>query len=177
MTTRLHIFRQGCHVASSGATACFTEQDLATCATAYDPATWPAPLVLGHPQDNGPALGTVARLEATADGLYAEADPGPDLRALVAAGRYRFLSASFWRPGAPGNPVPGAYYLRHVGFLGAHPPAVKGLDPVAFAESVIEFAADPVEIAARVMAGLDRPWSYAEAPEIEAAARVMAGLA
>lgn len=27
------------------------------------------------------------------------------------------------------------YYLRHVGFLGAEPPAIKGLQPIEFSES------------------------------------------
>lgn len=38
--------------------------------------------------------------------------------------------------------MPGVYYLRHVGFLGAQPPAVKGLKPVEFADAedgVVEF--------------------------------------
>ncbi|WP_256665122.1 hypothetical protein [Pseudomonas sp. SLFW] len=39
--------------------------------------------------------------------------------------------------------MPGVYYLRHVGFLGAMPPSVKGLRPVELAEQeegVVEFA-------------------------------------
>jgi len=39
--------------------------------------------------------------------------------------------------------VPGVYYLRHVGFLGAQPPAVKGLRPIELAEGepgVIHFS-------------------------------------
>lgn len=31
------------------------------------------------------------------------------------------------------NPKPDTYHLRHVGLLGAEPPAVKGLRPVEFA--------------------------------------------
>ncbi|MFS2072756.1 hypothetical protein ACEN9D_28795 [Pseudomonas sp. CT11-2] len=41
--------------------------------------------------------------------------------------------------------MPGVYYLRHVGFLGAQPPAVKGLRPIELAEGepgVIEFSED-----------------------------------
>ena len=47
------------------------------------------------------------------------------------------------RPNSTNNPVPGVYYLRHVGFLGAQPPAVKGLKDVAFAEEddIVEFSA------------------------------------
>ncbi|MFV2030789.1 2-oxoacid:acceptor oxidoreductase, partial [Neisseria sp. S1] len=61
---------------------------------------------------------------------------------LVKAGRYKKVSASFYPPGSPSNPVPGKWYVRHVGFLGAHPPAVKGLAPINFAdgEQFVEFS-------------------------------------
>lgn len=176
---RLHIFRQGCHLAMNGETACFSESDLAACARAYDPGRYLSPLVLGHPDSNGPAYGHVVKLDATEGDLFAEVDPAPALRALVQAGRFKFLSASFWRPHSPGNPAPGALSLRHVGFLGAMPPAVKGLAPVElgeYAESLIDFAGcDAIETAARIMAGLDAPvLAFAEA-EIETAARRMLG--
>ena len=59
---------------------------------------------------------------------------------MVRAGRFKKVSASFYTPDSPHNPVPGVYYLRHVGFLGAQPPAVKGLAPVPvnFAEGDTE---------------------------------------
>jgi hypothetical protein len=44
------------------------------------------------------------------------------------------VSASFFSPGQEGNPEPSAYYLKHVGFLGAMAPAVKGLAPLNFSE-------------------------------------------
>lgn len=173
---RLHIFRQGCHVAMSGEAACFSASDLAECARAYDPHRYPAPLVLGHPDSNGPAYGHVVKLGASEGDLFAEVEPSPALRGLVQAGRFKFLSASFWRPHSPGNPAPGSLSLRHVGFLGAHPPAVKGLAPVAFAESLIDFSGcDPIETAARIMAGLDAPaLSFAD-DETDTAARRMLG--
>ena len=40
---------------------------------------------------------------------------------------FKKRSASFYPPGHPANPTPDRPYLRHVGFLGAQPPAVKGL--------------------------------------------------
>ncbi|OIO04834.1 MAG: hypothetical protein AUJ49_02085, partial [Desulfovibrionaceae bacterium CG1_02_65_16] len=58
--------------------------------------------------------------------------------------RFKKISASFYLPDSPANPAPGVFYLRHVGFLGAAAPAVKGLKPVAFAageEGVVEFSA------------------------------------
>ncbi|GAB7217698.1 hypothetical protein [Dickeya oryzae] len=44
---------------------------------------------------------------------------------------------SFFQPSSPGNPYPGIYYPRHLGFLGrlnGMRPALKHLDPLAFME-------------------------------------------
>ena len=128
----IEIFRRGCHVAMSGAALCFSDGDLAAMAGAYRADRHPAPLVLGHPEGAAPVHGFVARLDVREGVLMAEpVSVSDELRAWVRDGRYKKISASFWGPGAPENPAPGAYYLRHVGFLGAMPPAVKGLrDPV-----------------------------------------------
>ena len=63
-------------------------------------------------------------------------------------GKYKKISAAFYRPEHASNPSPGAFYLRHVGFLGAQPPIVKGLPTVQFADEAdydtVEFSeADP----------------------------------
>lgn len=140
----LQCFKPGCHLALNGAQLDFAESDLAATAGAYDPALHEAPLVVGHPTLDGPAYGWVAKL-AFADGAL-EATPAqvdPAFAELVNAGAYKKMSAAFWAPAAPGNPVPGVYYLRHVGFLGATAPAVKGLRTPAFAgseEGVVEFS-------------------------------------
>lgn len=140
----IHIFKPGQHTAMSGATLSFSEADLAASAAAYDPAVHEAPMVVGHPSSDGPAYGWVKGLAFADAGLQAEPDQvDPAFAELVAAGRFKKVSASFYTPGAPNNPVPGVYYLRHVGFLGAQPPAIKGLRPVEFAEAeegVIEFS-------------------------------------
>lgn len=141
---RLHIFRPGRHTAADGRAIEFTAADLAASARAYDPALHEAPLVVGHPRENAPAYGWVGSLMCGEEGLDAlphQVDPA--FAEMVATGRYKKVSASFYLPDAPANPVKGVYYLRHVGFLGAQPPAVKGLRPVAFAETeegVIEFS-------------------------------------
>lgn len=67
----------------------------------------------------------------------------PAFAEMVDKGSFKKISASFYHPDSPNNPVPGVYYLRHVGFLGAQPPAVKGLRPVEFADGekgIVEFA-------------------------------------
>lgn len=132
----IHIFRPGTHVAMSGQALKFSEADLAASAAAYDPAKHEAPIVVGHPQHDLPAYGWVKGLAAGADGLTAEpAQVDQAFAELVDAGRYKKVSASFFHPESKLNPVPGVWYLRHVGFLGAQPPAVKGLRPVEFAEA------------------------------------------
>ncbi|AVG15379.1 peptidase [Chromobacterium vaccinii] len=142
-TKPLHIFKSGRQTAMSGDVLDFSESDLAACARAYDPALHEAPIVIGHPRHDAPAYGWVKSLAA--NGIDLLADPhqvDPVFAELVATGRHKKISASFYRPDSPNNPVPGVYYLRHVGFLGAQPPAVKGLRPVEFGEAdddVVEF--------------------------------------
>ena len=141
--TPIQIFKPGRHVAMSGAALEFSESDLVACAAAYDPAKHEAPIVVGHPRTDGPAYGWVKSL-AFADGLEAEPHQvDPAFAEMVSAGRFKHVSASFYAPDSPANPVPGAYYLRHVGFLGAQPPSVKGLRAPQFAEGeagVVEFS-------------------------------------
>jgi hypothetical protein len=133
---RLQIFKPGRHTAMSGATLSFSESDLAATAHAYDPALHEAPIVVGHPQVDGPAYGWVKSL-AVGDGVLS-AEPNqvdPAFAEMVAAGRFKKISASFYLPHSENNPVPGVHYLRHVGFLGAQAPAVKGLKNASFAAS------------------------------------------
>ncbi len=131
----IQIFRTGRHTDMGGTVAGFSEADLAAMAAAYDPALSEAPIVVGHPKSDAPAYGWIKGLKAEGGALYAEPDQvDPAFAELVKAGRYKKLSACFYAPQSAANPKPGAYYLRHVGFLGAQPPAIKGLAPVQFAE-------------------------------------------
>jgi len=139
----LHIFKPGTHTAMNGVSFDFSESDLAATVQAYDPALHEAPMVIGHPKHDAPAAGWIKSLTATAQGLIAEPQQvDATFAEQVARGSYKKISASFYHPDAANNPVPGVYYLRHVGFLGAQPPAVKGLRPIELAdgeEGVVEF--------------------------------------
>lgn len=139
----IHIFKAGKHTSAGGTTLEFSEDVLRAAAAAYDPAVHEAPIVVGHPKDNGPAYGWISALSYAEDGLHAApAQLEESFAENVRAGRFKKVSASFYTPEAPNNPVPGVYYLRHVGFLGAQPPAIKGLKAVNFAEAeegVVEF--------------------------------------
>ncbi|MBF0375818.1 MAG: peptidase [Alphaproteobacteria bacterium] len=160
----IHCFAAGTHTAMSGAEVTITAADLAACATAYDPKVHEAPIVIGHPAVDAPAYGWVKALEADAAGnLMATPDQvEPAFAEAVAGGRYKKVSASFWPPKHPANPRPGVWSLRHVGFLGAAAPAVKGLRPVSFADDatgLVEFAwdGDTATRLGRLLRGL-RDW-------------------
>ena len=140
------IFRTGTHTPVKGKAIAFSEADLQAMVDAYDPALHEAPIVVGHPKSDLPAYGWIKSLSFADGDLVAEPDQvEPQFAEMVKAGRFKKVSASFYKPDDAGNPKPGAYYLRHVGFLGAQPPSVKGLKPISFAagdEGVIEFADD-----------------------------------
>lgn len=137
------IFKPGTHTASNGRTIEFGEDMLRAAVAAYDPALHEAPIVVGHPKDNGPAYGWVKALDFDETGaIVADTQQvDADFAEMVQAGRFKKRSASWYLPDAPNNPKPGTLYLRHVGFLGAQPPAVKGLKEVSFSEEegVVEF--------------------------------------
>jgi len=87
------------------------------------------PIVVGHPKDNAPAYGWVTglreRVRSGSRFLQAKFDQvNPAFAAAVKNGSYKKRSAAFYPDGS----------LRHVGFLGASPPAVKGLEDIKFME-------------------------------------------
>lgn len=162
----LQIFRPGTHRTAAGESLSFAESDLQATVAAYNPALAQAPIVVGHPKTDAPAYGWVAAL-ALREGVL-EATPDqvePQFAELVNAGRYKKISAAFYPPAHPANPVPGVYYLRHVGFLGAQAPGVKGLRDARFADDEagvieIEFSSEAWSIA-RVFRAL-REWLLAK---------------
>jgi len=95
----------------------------------FNPADHEPPLVKGHPKDDAPAYGWVDGLKKIArDGknvLMAKfRNVVPEFEDAVKGERYKKRSTSFYPDGR----------LRHVGFLGAVPPAVKGLADLSFSD-------------------------------------------
>lgn len=89
----------------------------------FDPKFHEPPIVVGHPQDNSPAFGWVKGLKKSGEVLLAKLkDVVPEFGDAVKAGMYKKRSASFYPDGR----------LRHIGFLGGTPPAVKGLADIGF---------------------------------------------
>lgn len=131
--SRFAIFKAGVHTDSSGRVVRISVEDLQQIANAYEPALAAAPLVVGHPELDMPAYGWVKRLTVEGEELLAEAeDVAAEFAAMVNQRRFPNRSAAIFLENTPGNPKPGQKYLKHVGFLGAAPPAIRGLKPVTF---------------------------------------------
>ena len=172
----IEIFKAGTHRDDSGRTHTFTPAMLAEIAATYNKALREAPLTVGHPKDNLPAYGWVKAVYVNADGNLA-IDPeqvDPAFAEMVRAGRFKKRSASFYPPNAPHNPTPGRWYLRHVGFLGAQPPAVPGLKDIKFsaadAEGAVEISFSEAAAVAAIPATQPRQeqtMSDAEKAELE----------
>lgn len=132
----LAVFAPGTHTAMDGRTITFTPEDCIDLANSYDPSVSEAPFVIGHPSLTAPAYGWAERLEYRDGIVYAAPrQVNPAFAKAFNAGSYKKRSLSIYQPDSPGNPKPGHFYARHVGFLGAVPPGVKGLPDAQFAEA------------------------------------------
>lgn len=134
-SARIEVFRTGRFTSMEGAPLSYTAADLKAIAASYDPETAPAPIVVGHPASDAPALGWAEKFDFDPETEHLSAtirDIEPAFAASVRAGRFRKVSMSFFPPHHPANPAPGSWYPRHIGFLGAASPAVPGLKNVAF---------------------------------------------
>lgn len=133
----LEIFRPGTFKSVEGQSISFSDDDVKATVAAYDIAKHKAPLVIGHPKMDDPAYGHAISLSLGRNNvvLAEPANVDPAFADAVNNERYDSISASFWSPTNPRNPVPGVWYVRHIGFLGAVPPAVPGLKQPSFADA------------------------------------------
>jgi len=123
MSKWFEIFKSGTHTDSTGKVHSYTDQDLDTIATNYNPQHDEAPLVIGHPKSNEPAYGWVGEVKRFGNSLFAKAKSiVPEFEQSIKDGLFPKRSIAL-------NPD---MTLRHVGFLGAVPPAVKGMQDLAF---------------------------------------------
>jgi hypothetical protein len=128
----LHIFRVNKRAEDSGVSFADIQEAVAN----YDPALHEAPIVIGHPKLDDPAYGWVDSLSLT--GKTVLASPKQVVQEFadwIDRGLYKKISASWYGKTNPDNPTPGKLYLKHVGYLGATPPKIKGLPDSSFAES------------------------------------------
>jgi hypothetical protein len=130
------VFKPGTHTAVDGRKITFTLENCIDLAESYDPSLSEAPAVIGHPKLTAPAYAWAKSFEVKDGLVYAKLDQiNPEFAEAYNAGSYKKRSLSIYLPDSPGNPKPGHYYARHIGFLGAAAPAIKGLPDASFAES------------------------------------------
>ena len=136
----IEVFRTGKHTAMNGVTKDYTEQDLDNFVSKFgETPGYKAPLVIGHPAVEDPAYGWAEQLKRVGSKLFAYVEPVSEkIVEAVRSGMFKRLSIALYADGL----------LRHIGLLGAHPPAVKGLAPVEFAadQAFAEFEIDAGDI-------------------------------
>ena len=131
---KIKMLKPGTFKDMKGTVVNLSEADLKATAMAYDPALYAAPLVIGHPEANHPSYGKISAMDFGEGFLNGEPSAvDANFEKIVNGGYYDRVSLSLFSPAAPSNPVPGVWYPRHLGFLGAMAPAVPGLGTVSLA--------------------------------------------
>lgn len=119
------IFRTGTHTSSNGTTHTWTEGDLDTMVQKFNEKQPTVPIVIGHPKSDNPAYGWVDKVKRVGDTLVAQfKQVNQEFTEWVKKGLYKNRSISLYPD----------MTLRHIGFLGAVPPAVKGLAEFQFSD-------------------------------------------
>lgn len=117
------VFTAGWHTDSAGNRKLWTTADLDRIVSSFNPSFHEPPLVIGHPSDNAPAFGWISAMKRVGnDLLVSYRDVAAEFKEWVAKGFYKKKSIAVYPDGS----------LRHIGYLGAAPPAIKGLPDFQF---------------------------------------------
>lgn len=128
MSKWCEVFKAGEHSDSAGRKRTWSTNDLDRLVSSYNPETHEAPICIDHneaggPIIGGPAYGWVEALKRVGDKVLAKfKDVAPEFAEMVSKGLFRKRSISIYPDGS----------LRHVAWLGAKPPAIKGLKDFTF---------------------------------------------
>ncbi len=119
------IFRTGKHTDSKGNSREWTEADLQQICNNFESKNSDVPICVGHPKTNSPAYGWIESLKSVGGKLYASfKDVQPEFQEAVNKGLFKTRSISLTRDLVP----------RHIAFLGAQAPAIKGMEQFCFAD-------------------------------------------
>lgn len=154
MNKKIEIFRAGKQTDSKGNTKVWSEADLDKIVEKYSEGKHEAPLVIGHPKTDDPAFGWVKKVFRKGKTLFAEVgDVVEDFKEAVNKGLYKKRSISLYPD----------FTLKHVGFLGAMPPAVKGLADFKFQaeeEETLDFEIAPEQGEESEFADFETAWGF-----------------
>jgi hypothetical protein len=143
------IFKAGTYQDKNGEPRVYDEQALDKIVKDYDPKLVKAPATIGPITDDSPAWAWVKSLKREGDTLHAELDEViPEFEAMLNAGAFPKRSISFTPFGL----------LSRVGFLGAAPPKIPGLNNMQFSRGSYETAEfSTVEFGSRGFSQVDDP--------------------
>lgn len=136
MSDWCEIFRAGTYKDSEGKEREYTEEDIDTIINNFNEDKNPSvPNVVGHPKLNAPAYGWVDKLKRSGKSMYAKFKQVPqEFKNAVNSGWFKNRSISLYPD----------LKLRHIGWLGAAAPKVKGMEEFQFSENetqtTIEFS-------------------------------------
>jgi len=126
MSDWIEVFKAGKHIDSSGKEHTYSDEDIENIANKYNSQKeHQAPAVLGHPKDNDPAYAWAEEAKAEKGKLLVKfKDAFDGFKKMVNDGMFKNRSISLYPDGL----------IRHIGFLGAVPPAVKGMAAAHFSD-------------------------------------------
>ena len=141
MSVWMEALKTGTFKAKNGKDVNFSTDDLDAIVSHYDPSKREAALVFGHPEDTHPSYGWVEKFRRTGEVLEALVKDIPEaVKTLIRKKRYKKRSLSLEADGVT---------VRHLGLLGAVPPAVDGLADIELSEGakalVIELSIESLE--------------------------------
>lgn len=130
------IAKTGTYTDMHGNTYTFTSKDFAEIVSNYQSQIEKAPLVIGHPKTDSPAFGWISKLRINGEYLEAQYEQvSEQIKEAVHNGSYKYKSISLY---------PNLKQIKHVGLLGATPPAINGLGEVNFSrhnnEAILYFS-------------------------------------
>lgn len=157
----MEIFSTGTHLSKNGITKTYTETDLDNIVRSYNPEYHEAPITIGHPSDNTPAYGWVQSLKRNGEKLIATvSELLPEFKEMLEKKLFKKRSISLYPDGS----------LRHIGFLGALPPSVKGLKNLSFQDDEADELLTSLleETVTESTEGMGHEESVTEAPQLQA---------
>lgn len=135
---KIYFLTEGNHTDSSGELEKHDREYIDALVKNYEATVFESPVVIGHEEDissiytndTAPSFGWVKGIGEDEQGVYALTEINTELAEQLekTVPPYKYISAALYDKNNPYNPKRGkAPYLRHIAFLGATPPAIKGL--------------------------------------------------
>jgi len=122
----MEVFRAGKQTDAAGNSKEWTEKDLDKMVSSFEELGEDVPATIGHNTKNGPAMGWFKKVFRKGDTLFAElGDIVEEFGVMLKKKMFKNRSIALRND----------FSLRHIAFLGAEPPAVKGLKDFAFKEN------------------------------------------